>query len=213
MQHPTSNCSNCERQLKLRLVFSSPGEKSVVHTIFCITFDLHGVLWSQTYCFFLSLETIVGHYLLTSWDARDDKSLCELGIQSSSFYFVKIPFELSCFFGIVSVYGNACVCMLTGRCVCACGGLKLTWSVSLDCSTHYILKQGLCWNWSLLLCLIQWVSFVPGITGKLPYPLNFYVKFGNLNSDPHTWEVSCLVGEPSHLPLSYSSYLQKLYQI
>lgn len=109
---PNWNCRHVSSQpeitsvlkgnLQLRLVLSNLGEQCVTHISVCVTFDFHGVLWSQADYFPISLKTMVGHYLLTSQDVWHKKSLHDPDFQCHSFYFVKN--KCNCFSFVQALY-------------------------------------------------------------------------------------------------------------
>lgn len=82
----------------------------------------------------------------------------------------------------------------------------------VNSSIHYILKQHLLLKRELGALIHLTNQLCARDFRQTIVSTQLYVKFGDLNSDPHSWKVNRLPGEPPHSPLPFSSYLQKIYK-
>lgn len=108
------------------------------------------------------------------------------------------------------LYAWVCVCMLTGMYICAQRGSKSTLSSSFNSSIHYILKQRLLLKLELSALLHLTSQLCARDFRQTTVSTQLYVKYGDLNSDPHSWKVHHLSGEP-HTLHCFSLHIYKRY--
>lgn len=124
-------------------MLSSWDKKSVMCIIFCVTFDLHGALWSQASCFPFSLIQLQD----ITWSHPKILGMISLLANQASKAilptFLKFLFNYLAFGHCMCVW-YTWVCMHVHRHAYLCvERSKSTLSGSLNGSIHYILKQRL----------------------------------------------------------------------